>query len=176
MHKKTAVRLGKWEGPIRSTICINMMQQHVLGSLPPQWEIWSKIPRISSTSCSQTSLHGKQEHIKPRALWPSALVWAWDVATEQHMTWHLRSAYASATCGAVQVIWTRGSLSLRAEPNKDRSLVSGKSGAEIKRNRSFLLLQAVQASECQQHVWQLPAALAFNSIVLKCQTGSLPLA
>lgn len=129
------------EPPSVPTWCSSMF----LGSLYPWWEIWSKIPHTSPTSCSQTSLDGKQEHIKPRALWLCALVWTWDVATEQHMTWHPRSAYASATWGAAQVIWTGGGLSLRAEPNKDRRLVSGKSGAEIKHNGSFCF-----SKQCRQ--------------------------
>lgn len=95
---------------------------------------------------------------------------------QQQSSHWLRCAYGSATWGAAQVIWARSSFSLRAEPNKDGRLVSGKLGAETKCNGTFLFLQSLQASECQQSAQQSPAALAFNSIVLKCQTGSLPLA
>lgn len=82
----------------------------------------------------------------------------------------------SAAWGAAQVMQRRSNLKLAAEPNKGRSLVSRKLGADTKHKENFLLPQPVQATKCHQHVWQLPAALAFNSVVLKCQTGSLPLA
>lgn len=81
-----------------------------------------------------------------------------------------------AAWSAAQVMQRSSSLKLAAQPNKGRSLASGKLGADSKHRESFLLPQPVQATECHQHVRQLPAALAFNSVALKCQAGSLPLA
>lgn len=107
-----AVRLGKWEGPIKGTINIDTMQQHVVGSLPPHFPDGrsgqKKIPHLSSRLCSQISLHRKHEYITPggwgTCAWqPGA---SWDVATEQHTTWQLRSAYGSATKWSEQeVVW-----------------------------------------------------------------------